>query len=85
MVNFDTKICYDHLNECLSRLLLIYAFYPDLAENQVEFHSLYMLFNLGESDGCGRILPLSSWQLLKDLWRLMFDRVIMFITSSYLG
>ncbi|XP_033098099.1 SAC3 domain-containing protein 1-like isoform X2 [Anneissia japonica] len=58
MMNFDTKICFDHLSECLNRLLVFYHFYPDFAKNQVEFQSLHMLCNLGSSQAVLHILGL---------------------------
>ncbi|XP_071942281.1 SAC3 domain-containing protein 1-like isoform X2 [Antedon mediterranea] len=58
MGDFDTKICNDHMNECLSRLLLFYQFYPNLCRNQVEFQSLYLLCNLGSTNAAMHILSL---------------------------
>jgi len=50
-VNYDSKINETHLQECLKRLLVLYASYDNASVNRrAEFIAYYLLVNLGEAE-----------------------------------
>ena len=64
MDNYDPKINNTHLQECLKRLLVLYAGTVSLAppQNYGTFMALYLLFNLGCNDAI--LLALQRrWQI----------------------
>ena len=49
VASFDMKINYDHTQECLKRLLVLYDDQQDVQHQcRSEFESLYLLYNLGK-------------------------------------
>ena len=57
---FDPKINSQHTQECLKRLLNFYKESATTNHNQVEFESIYLLFNLGEYDALKHFLSLDK-------------------------
>ncbi|XP_069102726.1 SAC3 domain-containing protein 1-like [Argopecten irradians] len=47
---FDQKINDQHTQECLKRLISLYRVVPPHHPHQEEFESLYLMFNLGQTD-----------------------------------
>ncbi len=60
--NFDPKICHQHLQECLKKLLCCYDEIEQQhgmhLENREFFECLYIVFNLGNVDALTRAIRL---------------------------
>ncbi|XP_037045886.1 germinal-center associated nuclear protein isoform X2 [Bradysia coprophila] len=61
---FDPKICYQHLQECLKKLLCCYdeieQQHGTHLQNREFFECLYVVFNLGNVEALNRALQLSA-------------------------
>ena len=55
---FDQKINDTHIQECLKRLLRFYDSEPGPHDNQEEFESVYVLYNLGSVEALRHMLQL---------------------------
>uniref|UniRef100_A0A336M416 CSON011834 protein n=1 Tax=Culicoides sonorensis TaxID=179676 RepID=A0A336M416_CULSO len=58
--NFDPKICEQHLQECLKKILVCYDDLPrsQLSDNRITIEALYLIFNLGRSEALLRGISL---------------------------
>lgn len=65
MDTFDPKICQQHLQECLKKLLCCYdeieqQHHGMRLQNREFFECLYIVFNLGNADALNRAIRLSA-------------------------
>ena len=71
MGRYDPKINYQHTQECLKRLIYLYSVFPDHHDNRQEFESVYLLYNLGQSDALMHYYDLKKdirWVLIMIDW-----------------
>ncbi|CAG2217662.1 SAC3D1 [Mytilus edulis] len=60
IARFDPKINNQHTQECLKRLLYVYSVVPGNHDNRQEFESVYLLYNLGQTDALMHFYDLSK-------------------------
>ncbi|VDI40751.1 SAC3 domain-containing protein 1 [Mytilus galloprovincialis] len=60
IARFDPKINNQHTQECLKRLLYVYSVEPGNHDNRQEFESVYLLYNLGQTDALMHFYDLSK-------------------------
>lgn len=74
---YDPKINAQHTQECLKQLLSLYSACDSSSENRVEFESLYLLFNLGQTEALQHYYELPSDirkdELLKQTFSICLD------------
>lgn len=77
---FDPKINYQHTQECLKRLIYLYTVVPYNHDNRREFESVYLLYNLGQSDALMHYYDLSdelrNSQLVKLCYRTSIEYML---------
>ncbi|XP_064620928.1 SAC3 domain-containing protein 1-like [Lineus longissimus] len=83
-LNFDTKINDTHVQESLKRLLRVYEVEEDCnCQNRKEFESIYILYNLGNTEALHHYLTLSKTMRNNEQLKLAFAINQAYLLSNY--
>jgi SAC3 domain-containing protein 1 len=82
--NYDPKICHQHLQECLKKILCCYDATGGCQNNRAQVEAIYLLFNLGKADALLRGVSSkkaiddeqfgNSIEIALNYWQLNFQR-----------
>lgn len=80
---FDPKINNQHTQECIKRLLSLYPKVNGHHSHQEEFESLYMMFNLGQTEALMHYFDLSADVRRLPLVKLAYEMNIAYILRNF--
>ncbi|XP_071139710.1 SAC3 domain-containing protein 1-like [Mytilus edulis] len=83
IARFDPKINNQHTQECLKRLLYVYSVVPGNHDNRQEFESVYLLYNLGQTDALMHFYDLSKDLRTSSLISLCYRTSIEYMLGNH--
>ncbi|XP_063700859.1 germinal-center associated nuclear protein [Culicoides brevitarsis] len=85
--NFDPKICEQHLQECLKKILVCYDALPEMkySENRCTLEALYQIFNLGSTEALSRGISLPKSVKRHPVFRLSLRIGIAYWQKNFFG
>jgi SAC3 domain-containing protein 1 len=82
--NYEPKICHQHLQECLKKIMCCYDATGSSWNNRAQIEAIYLLFNLGKAEPLLRAVSTkktinqeifdASLEIALNFWQLNFHR-----------
>ncbi|XP_048749907.2 SAC3 domain-containing protein 1-like isoform X2 [Ostrea edulis] len=80
---FDPKINDQHTQECLKQLLSLYTSCDCCLQNRTEFESLYLIFNLGQTEALQHYYELPKHTREHTLMKISYNLCMAFYLGNY--